>query len=124
MKLAILILLVATTAHADKGAQKKAAQARVDAASEAYRLLEVQWEAGTATAEQVGEWSERLAEAQRDQGLKGKALAAALSDNVARQQALVDGVATKVSAGIESQADTEIAAYYLAEAQWMAAGGK
>jgi hypothetical protein len=123
--LALLVLFATLgTAHADKASVKKLAQARVDAAAQAYAGADTRWQSGTGTIDAVGLWSERWLGAQRDQPLKGKALTAALADHLQRMQTLVAAVQAQVAKGVASTADADVAAYYLAEAELWSARGK
>lgn len=110
-----ILLLTLGVAHAGKSSAK--AQARVDAAMTAYAGVRVMWQAGSGNVDAVGVWSERWLAAQRDQPLKGKALIAAIDDNLARMQELADAVQKLYTAGTATQVDVDIAAYYLAEAE-------
>ena len=128
----VLALAVAAPPHraahaADAKAKTvaKLAQARLDAASTAYAAVKVQLQSGRATPEAAYQWSVRWFQAQRDLPLKGKALATAASDHLARMQDLETAVTQQVQAGSATTADAYAAAYYRAEAElWDARGGK
>ncbi len=99
----------------------KLAQARVDAAADVFGRVEKAWQGGTDTLDEVCTWSARWYQAQRDQPLKGAALAAAADAHLARVQAIETLVTQRVQAGVETDADSKIVAYYRAEAELWAA---
>ena len=86
----IIILVVASLcAIAPAGATPTKAEARVAAAAAAFATTTARHQAGTAPADAVYVWSVRWLDAQREQPLKGKALAAAAAAHLERMVALV-----------------------------------
>jgi hypothetical protein len=123
---ALVLLLVslaagARAARADAPSSAKAAQDRVDAASQAYQLIEKKWESGAATTDSVCAWSERWYQAIVDSGAKGKSLVSAADAFVQRSQAIQALTDQKVKAGIVGTDDALIVTYYLHEAEMYAA---
>jgi hypothetical protein len=122
----IIILVVASLcAIAPAGATPTKAEARVAAAAAAFATTTARHQAGTAPADAVYVWSVRWLDAQREQPLKGKALAAAAAAHLERMVALEAAVTKAVAAGAAPASDREAAAYYRAEAElWVERKGK
>ncbi len=118
---AALLLVTVAVAHA---ATDKLTQARIDAAAKAYADAESHYKAGNGSIDAVYQWSVRWYEAQRDTPLKGKALAAAADDHLARMTALQTTAQGRVVAGTAPQSETLAATYYVAEAELWSARAK
>jgi hypothetical protein len=112
----ILSLLAAADARAG-GASAKASQARVDAAAAAYAAAEANWKNGTVSLDTLCVWSERWYLAQRDQPLKGKALADAADADLKRMQDLEALVQQEFKAGAVGTADVATVTYFRSEAE-------
>jgi hypothetical protein len=115
------LVSLAAAAHADAPSSAKAAQDRVDAAAQAYQLVEKKWESGIATTESVCNWSERWYLAIVDTGAKGKSLTSAADAFAQRMSAIAQMTDQKVKAGVVGTDDAMIVTYYSAEAQMYAA---
>ncbi len=113
-----LVAALAGTARADASAPSPLAQARINAAAETYKLIEVQYKSGMAQADSVYLWSVRWYTASHEAGV-----ATAAADHLKRMQTFEGDVKNTVTAGLASGDDSSAAKYYVAEAQlW--AGGK
>ncbi len=113
----ILSLLLAADARAGAPTSAKAAQARVDAAAAAYAAAETGWKNGTVSLDALCTWSERWYLAQRDQPLKGKALADAADADLKRMQDLEAEVQARYKAGTLGTPDVATVTYFRAEAE-------
>ncbi len=91
-------------------------QQRADAALQAFTLLQAQYAAGTATVEEVGAWATRWYQARRET-LSGAALAAAAQEWVDKMRAFERVVASRVSAGMATTADTHKALFFRLDAE-------
>jgi hypothetical protein len=97
-------------------------QARIDAATKTFALVEIQYQSGASSADAVYLWSTRWLHAQLEVGTaskKGRHDAAA--DHLARMKKLATSIGKSVAAGIGSKTDGEAAKYYVAEAELWAA---
>ena len=93
------------------------AKARVAAAAKVYAASRGAIQAGRGTVDQAYVWSVRWLDAERDQGLHGKALTRALHDHAERMKALDAAVAKRVNTGMAPASDALATDYYLLEAQ-------
>jgi hypothetical protein len=97
-------------------------QARIDAASKTFVLVETQQQSGAATADVVYVWSERWFHAQADVGSASKATRhTAAADHLARMKKLATSINKAFAMGASSKAEVEAAKYYVAEAELWAA---
>ncbi len=110
-----LVLGTAGPARADTPAQL--AKARVAAAAKIYAATETAVYVGRGSLDEAYTWSVRWLDAQRDQGLHGKALAAALHDHTARMQALASAVDKQIKSGTAPATAKLATDYYVVEAQ-------
>jgi hypothetical protein len=118
-----LTLQLALTRGAAAGPDK--ASARVAAAATAYASALARFSAGAASPEHVYVWSTRWLDAQRDQPLKGKDLAAAAAAHLERMTALAGKVDALFAGGGATALDRDAAAYYQREAElWVERKGK
>lgn len=118
LTLAALVALVAVVALVGPvHAEPSPAEERVALATELYGQAHARHAAGGATTEEVYRWSVRWLESQRDQKLKGKALAAALSAHVERMRTLETEVGSLVERGRLGTADRALARYARLEAE-------
>ncbi|MBK9036074.1 MAG: hypothetical protein IPL61_33325 [Myxococcales bacterium] len=123
-RLAALILTLAALAG-PAAARPIRAEARVAAAAATFAATQPRLAAGAATPELVYTWSVRWLDAQRDQPLKGKALAAAARAHLDRMIALETAVTAMVNAGTLPTIEGAAATYYRAEAElWVERKGK
>jgi hypothetical protein len=90
-----------------------AEQERFDAASKVYTALEVQYQAGTTTLDDVYVWSVRIMQA--DRAVHGDS--AAVQAHAARMAAMDGSVQKRVQAGIAPRSDELSMKYYVAEAR-------
>lgn len=121
----ITLVFASLCAIAPAGANPTKAEARVTAAAAAFATTTARHQAGAAPADAVYLWSVRWLDAQRDQPLKGNALAAAAAAHLERMVALEAAVTKAVAAGAAPASDREAAAYYRAEAElWVERKGK
>lgn len=111
----LVLGLAAQSARADTPAQL--AKARVAAAAKVYAATEAAVKAGRGSLDQAYVWSVRWLDAQRDQGLRGKALAHALRDHTARMKALAATVDQQVKSGMAPAIAALAADYYVVEAR-------
>jgi len=97
------------------------AKARVAAAAKVYSATEAALKVGRGSLDQAYVWSVRWLDAERDRGLRGKALARALHDHTARMKALAAAVDQQVKTGVAPATSALAADYYVVEAQlWQA----
>jgi hypothetical protein len=126
MRRSILVLslcLAAAAAHAapsnpTQPPQTTLDKARIDAAKKAHTAFELQFKAGTSTAESVYEWSRRWCEAE------GCATAPVLEAHFQRMKALEALVAAKYAGGMANAGDKAGAEYYRVEAELWVQRGK
>jgi hypothetical protein len=114
---ALVSLVQPTAAHAQGAAGTSLVQQRVDAALRTFTLVQAQYAAGGATAEDVGTWGARWYQARRDAALSGSALTAAAQEWVDKMRAFERVVATRVTSGTASAADAQKALYFRLDAE-------
>ncbi|MBL8625902.1 MAG: hypothetical protein JNK64_31600 [Myxococcales bacterium] len=123
--LVLCVVLVLGSLATPAAAGPTKAEARVAAAAAAFATASTRQQAGAAPVDTVYVWSVRWLDAQREQPLKGKALAAAAAAHLERMVALEAAVTKAVAAGAAPASDREAAAYYRAEAElWVERKGK
>ncbi len=93
------------------------AKARVAAAAKVYAATSAAMQGGRGSVDRAYVWSVRWLDAERDQGLRGKALAHALHDHTERMKALAAAVAKRVNTGMAPASDALATDYYVVEAQ-------
>lgn len=123
--ISILAVILALVAAGPVAAGPTKAQARVDAAAAAYEISHTRLATAVTTIDVVAGWSVRWLDAQREQPLKGKALAAAAQAHRDRMIALEAEVTKAVNAGTLAADARAAIAYYRAEAEvWVERKGK
>lgn len=111
--LAIVLSLALAPAAADPAPVGE----RVALAADTYALVHGRLGAGAGSTEEVYRWSVRWLEAQRDQPLKGKALAAAYAAHLERMRALETEVGGLFDRGQLTAVDRAVARYARLEAE-------
>ncbi len=122
---AAAVALVALVTTAPASADPGRAEARVATAAKIYEAIHARLAVGAVPVDSVCAWSVRWLDAQREQPLKGKALAAAAQAHLERMTALEAEVTKAVAAGTMAAVDREIAGYCRLEAElWVERKGK